>query len=298
MPCTLPEDEIEYNYLPRKWSYRKDILTPDEILQDYLTQADKYSQKAREVLDAELGISYGDLPRHKFDMYHKKGAPTKGAPIFVFLHGGYWWIKELGRENSAFGAVPLCDAGATVVSMGYELCPERPVAKQIEDIKDAVRVIIKLAKERESSGIWLCGHSAGAQLSAWALGEAFGGEEDRALIKGAIFCGGVFDLKPLTKIYTKDKLRMTEEEAEKVSPTYYPDEVAKFSAKRHLVFALSVTDPPEYKRQSQEFYDLLNERQMNTSWIDIPDTDHYNLVTNLGQPDYKLTKEIIKIIGL
>jgi len=45
-----------------------------------------------------------------------------GAPIFVYIHGGYW--QHLSLEMSSFMAKTFCQAGAVVVAVGYELAPK------------------------------------------------------------------------------------------------------------------------------------------------------------------------------
>lgn len=43
------------------------------------------------------------------------------APIFVFIHGGYW--QEGSKNVAAFAAPVLVRKGIKVITVGYDLCP-------------------------------------------------------------------------------------------------------------------------------------------------------------------------------
>lgn len=45
------------------------------------------------------------------------------APIFVFVHGGYWHL-DFDKTTSAFMVEPLYKAGLKVIVLDYDLCPK------------------------------------------------------------------------------------------------------------------------------------------------------------------------------
>ncbi|RUS74626.1 hypothetical protein EGW08_017606 [Elysia chlorotica] len=144
---TIPDQELDYHYSPSRWSHR---MGPDEVIADHIESFDRASKESLWTLQAELGVSYGESHKEKMDVFHKIGAEKRGAPIFVYFHGGYWQIKQIGRENSSFMAVPLCNAGATVVVVGYDHAPDVSMGTIILQVKRAMKLIITLAKERYS----------------------------------------------------------------------------------------------------------------------------------------------------
>ncbi|GFN94427.1 kynurenine formamidase, partial [Plakobranchus ocellatus] len=75
---------------------------------------------------------------------------------------------------------------------------------------------------------------------------------DSELIKGAVLVSGVFDVRPLTKTSTNDSLKLTEEEAWRLSPMSLVDDIAIQSRHRHIIIAVGEYDPPEFRRQSGE----------------------------------------------
>lgn len=293
---SIPDQELDYHYSPSRWSHR---LGPDEVIVDHIDSMERASKESKWTLETEADVSYGESEKEKIDVFHKIGAPKKGAPIFVYFHGGYWQIKEIGRENSSFMAVPLCNAGATVIVVGYDLAPDVSMDTTVLQVKRAMRLIIKLAKERESSGIYVSGHSAGGHLAALMLMVSFSDDAfDCELIKGAMLVSGVFDVRPLTKTTTNDPIKLTEEDAWRFSPMSLVDDIAQLSRHRHIVIAVGEYDPPEFRRQSGEMEKALRDRGIKTSYVDVPDTDHFNVIDKLRDGKYLLTKECIRLMGL
>ncbi|XP_059138908.1 kynurenine formamidase-like [Physella acuta] len=294
---SIPDQELEYHYSPSQWSHR---MSPNEVIADHLDAQAQGSKHSLWTLDCETEISYGDSERQKLDIFDKRNSSKKGAPIMVYFHGGYWQVKELGREVSSCLAVPLCNAGATVVVVGYDLTPDVTLDTIIQQIKKAIYYVIDLAKERESKGIYLSGHSAGGHLAAMMLMSSFSDFDpfDCELIKGAMLVSGVYDLRPLTKTSNNVALKLTEEDAWRLSPQNFVKEIAQQSQHRHIVLAVGEYDPPEFRRQSGEMEKMLRKFGVKTSYLDIPDTDHFSVVDKLNEPGYLLTKECIRLMGL
>ncbi|GFS08647.1 kynurenine formamidase [Elysia marginata] len=294
---SIPDQELDYHYSPSRWSHR---MSPAEVVADHIESSARGSKESKWTLETEADISYGESEKEKIDVFHKIGAQKRGAPIFVYFHGGYWQVKELSRQNSSFMAVPLCAAGATVIVVGYDLAPDVSMDTILMQVKRAMRLIIKLAKERESSGIYVSGHSAGAHLAAMMLMVSFSEEDafDSELIKGAMLVSGVFDVRPLTKTPTNDPLKLTEEEAWSFSPMGLVEDIAQLSRHRHIVIAVGEYDPPEFRRQSGEMEKVLRDRGIRTSYVDVPDTDHFSVIDKLRNGKYLLTKECIRLMGL
>lgn len=98
------------------------------------------------------------------DLYAPKG--VKGAPVFVFIHGGGWNKRdkdEVGSQPKLFNS-----AGTIVASINYRLAP---AIRHPENVKDVAAAIAWLHKNIGKFGgdptkIVLMGHSAGSHLAA------------------------------------------------------------------------------------------------------------------------------------
>ncbi|XP_041368286.1 kynurenine formamidase-like [Gigantopelta aegis] len=291
----IPPKELDYHYSPSRWSHR---MGSDEVIEAHINTVTQASREATWLLNCDGEISYGSGPLQKLDIFTAKNAQIKGVPIFVFIHGGYWHM--MGRAKSSFLAPPLAKAGSTVVIVGYDLAPAVTMDKIVSEIKQAIRFVLKLAKERQSSGVYLCGHSAGAHLAAVMLACEFSDDDafDSEIIKGAFLVSGVYDLRPLVQTTVNEPLKMTENDAWRLSPFSFVGEIAAQSRQRDILFAVAEYDSPEFRRQSAEMEKELRSRGVKTRFIDVPDTDHFDVIEKLKKEDYSLTKEMIRLMHL
>ena len=76
------------------------------------------SALAREQSDCAIDLPYGGGPNETLDVFR---TDRPDAPVFVFIHGGYW--RALDKRDQSFVAPALVDAGAMVVLPNYALCP-------------------------------------------------------------------------------------------------------------------------------------------------------------------------------
>ena len=138
-------------------------------------------------------LRYGPHSREVMDVFHARDA--RGC--LVFFHGGYW--RAFSKEDFAFLAEALVEAGITVAMPSYPLCPEA----SLKDIgESAVKAVVKLWRDAlspaEKAKLVICGHSAGGYLTA-AL---FANDWAAHGLPPTPFCGGlsisgVFELEPL-----------------------------------------------------------------------------------------------------
>ena len=68
--------------------------------------------------DAQLDVAYGPGADETLDIFP---AAQPGAPVLVFIHGGYW--RSLDKADHSFVAPAFNAAGAAVVVPNYALCP-------------------------------------------------------------------------------------------------------------------------------------------------------------------------------
>ena len=110
MAKALSTQEIEHinlQYLPR-------LTVPN--VEGYLEKSAERSARVRKKLGGEIDLSYGDSAGQKLDVFP---AAAKGAPVHVFIHGGYW--RSLDKHFYSHVAGPMVAAGATVVVPNYDL---------------------------------------------------------------------------------------------------------------------------------------------------------------------------------
>src|SRR4051794_15437107 len=102
--------EAEYNNRAR-------VPEHGEIFARWTRQAAAYRDQAQRAGRAELGLSYGTTARQTIDLF----APAQaGAPLALFIHGGYWRSLEPALFSQVAGG--LNERGVAVAAIGYDLC--------------------------------------------------------------------------------------------------------------------------------------------------------------------------------
>mgnify|MGYP003333383274 CR=1 FL=1 len=250
------------------------------------------SVAARAGLAARLDLPYGDAPSQRLDVF-----PTQAAlaPAIVFLHGGYW--RSLDKSDHSFLAPAWVASGAHVVVPNYSLCPAVGIADIALEMAQAVawvwREAPSLGIDRER--IALVGHSAGAHLAAMLLCCRWR-DVDPAMpaqpLRGALGISGLYDLEPLRRApFIADDLRLSEREAWRLSPAFYP------RPKRPLYAVAGGDESEEFLRQN-----LLIRAQWGPSAVPVCETlvghHHLNVLHDLADPQGRLHELSLRLAGL
>ncbi|XP_056405808.1 kynurenine formamidase isoform X2 [Hyla sarda] len=278
--------ELDHQYSPSHWSHRMD---KDAVIEAHVRETTEGTRKSRAVTRTALNIQYGDRDSEKMDLYLPEGEPTN-FPILVYIHGGYW--QFLSKEESGFMASPLVSHGIAVMVMDYDIAPKGDMDTILAQVRCSIAAVLRL--HPQNTGIYLCGHSAGAHLVAMALctdWKKYGVTPD---IKGAFLVSGVYDLLPIIHTYVNDALKMSREVALKNSPIQCVRQINTGACP--MVIVVAEHDSPEFHRQSQLYFQSLKECGLGVSYVQVDGTDHFDVIEKLAQEDYVLTQLILKMI--
>lgn len=149
--------------------------------------------------ERSAGLSYGDGPRRKLDVYRPLDARGQ-APVVVFFYGGNWDSGE--RGNYAFVGRALASRGIVTVVADYRLYPEVTYPDFLTDSAMAVAWIAKRAASYggDPKRLFVMGHSAGAYNAAMlALDSRWLGAQGMAPsdLRGWIGLAGPYDFLPI-----------------------------------------------------------------------------------------------------
>jgi len=229
-------------------------------------------------------IPYAPGERRAVDVY----PAGPGAPVLVFLHGGYWQWRD--RKDFAFLAGPWVDAGVTVVMAGYPLAP----GARMGEIVAACRLALVWTLTRiESHGgdperIWVAGHSAGGHLAAamlatdWrTMGFA------RAPVAGGLAISGLYDLEPIRLSYLNEAVRLTPEEAAACSPLRHPPAEAP-----PLLVTVGGDETAEFHRQQAALVAAWRGAGLAVEAIDLPGRNHFTALGALAEPEHALFRAL------
>ncbi|XP_051153953.1 kynurenine formamidase [Leptopilina boulardi] len=295
----MAQSENEKLYWPSCWSKRWDS---DKLLEHYFKKCEEIISKARSSISCELDIPYGTTERTKFDIYGTN--LPKDAPIFIFIHGGYW--MEFTKDLSGFPVSSLVSQGIKVIVCGYDLCPNVSLTEIVLEIKIFVEKILKDAHAFGTRKIWIAGHSAGAHLAASLLHDknwlnSMTEKGYRNLLKGLILIAGVYDLKPLLTTSMNDALKLTPQEVKLYSfaPIEQNDSLTESTIIQDLKVIVTVgeCDSPVFIKESIRYSQKLVEFVDNVEFLLLRNNiDHFDIVENLVHCDFQLTKLILQHI--
>ena len=208
-------------------------------------------------------LRYGAAERNRIDLF--EAAP--GAPLLVFIHGGYWQMRE--KETFAFLAAGPLAHGISVALPGYTLAPEKRL--------DGIVAEIRAALDFLDRPLYVSGWSAGGHLTAMVM--------DHPNVRGGLAISGIFDLEPMRLCYINEKLHLDEAEARRNSPLLLE------RTNRELLITYGTAELPELQRQSKEFAARFGHRL-----LPLEGHDHFSILEELASPGGSLTAAVRTLV--
>ncbi|MDM9561139.1 alpha/beta hydrolase [Bordetella petrii] len=287
----MPALYRQYDRAALDVQYNARATVPD--IQPILAQYTAQSRAARETLPCVADVAYGDHPDELLDIF--PAAPRAGAPVFVFIHGGYW--RLLSKDDSCNMAPAFTRAGAVVVTVNYSLAPAVTLDRIVDQNRRALAWVYRhIARHGgDPRRIHVCGSSAGGHLVGMLLAGGwharYGVPAD--VVAGAAPLSGLFDLRPLVHTHVNEWMRMSPADAERNSPALLPP-----GAACPLLASYGATETDEFKRQTDDYLQAWRARGLPARYVPMPDTNHYDIVLTLNDPASPLTRAIFAQMGL
>ena len=248
------------------------------------------SAAARRTLEARLGLRYGPTLDEYVDVFP---ASRRGAPVLVFLHGGYWRILS-ARDFSFVASGPVA-AGVTVAVVNYALCPTVTLDEIVRQTRAAIVWLWRHAREHngDPENIHVCGHSAGGQLTVMAALTEW--ERDyglpRNVVKSGIPISGLFDLEPLRHSFLQDDLRLDDGLVARNSPQFLVRPV-----RVPLLVTCGGDESAEFLRQSEDFLEAWTGAGNRGARLTQPGRNHFTAITGFADADSALCREVFRMM--
>jgi arylformamidase len=175
------------------------------------------AQQARSSLKSHLDIPFGPTLQETLDIFP---ADVPNAPVFVFIHGGYW--RAMSSKDFSGVALGLQPLGITTVVVNYALCPFVTIDEITRQCRAAVAWTLRNIAQYggDPSRVAVGGHSAGGHLSAMCLQTAW--DTDYGLprdpLKAALLISGLHELEPLRYSYLQPMIQLDEGIIRRLSP--------------------------------------------------------------------------------
>ena len=237
----------------------------------------------RQGTDAFRSLRYGASPNNAIDFV--RAETTAAAPLFVFIHGGYW--RALDRSIFTFLARPWLARGVHVALPGYDLAPALRVRDIAAQVEAATACLLARAGPLgiDPDRIVVGGHSAGAQLGALLL--------DRLPRGAAGFIGvsGIYDLQPLRATSINADVRLDAGEARELSPRWrVPDPRPRY------LCAVGAAETDGFRSQSHDYAAALRRQGCRAESIEVPGRTHFDVLDELADPESELFRKSLDLL--
>ncbi len=250
-----------------------------------------WSAEATRSQPRELDLRYGGGPNEHLDIFR---APQAGAPVLVFLHGGYW--RGLDKREHAFVAPAFTRQGTCVVIPNYALCPAvtlpQIVLQMVQALAWTWRNIAKYGGDPQR--IAVAGHSAGGHLAAMMLAcdwQAHASDLPPVLVRRALSISGLFDLEPIMHTpFLQPDLRLTQQQVRMASPALLPA-----PAQGTLATVCGGAESEEFVRQNRLIRAAWGERAVPVC-EELPGFNHFSVLEALVEPGHRLQQIALQLL--
>ncbi len=271
---------------PDEISSHLDLVRSYSDLAPYLEFLKVQSEKTVEALKPIVNIRVGARDEERVDVFP---ARQPGAPIVIFIHGG-WWHKNT-RKLWNYAANGFWHHGYTVVVADYALCPKVRIPDQTQACRAAVAWAYEHAVEvnGDPDQIFLVGHSAGGHLAAMMALTDWREEGLPAnVLKGVAPMSGIYDMHAIKACYIQTYVQLTVEAVISQSPLFQIPEKAP-----PMQIMVGDEESQEFHRQASLFVDACRKKGLRTEYAVFPEEDHSTYVFDLCDPQSKTVKSIV-----
>ncbi|MEU8801755.1 alpha/beta hydrolase [Spirillospora sp. NPDC048819] len=275
----LSDEELDVAYNVRR-------KAGEELFARHIARYRAESERAVDGLPGHPGIVYDETSGERLDVW---GTGEGLRPVFVFLHGGYW--MALSRDVSSFMARGLHEQGVATVVPDYTLAPEASLEEIVRQVRASIAWVHRHGREHglDPERIVVGGSSAGGHLTGMTMvggwQEPLGLPED--VVKAAMPISGLFDIRPITRVYVNEAVRLDLERAAALSPALLPA-----AYRCPAVFVVAENDGDGFLEQSRLFQPAWDAGEL----MIVPGRDHFDVVLDLADPESRVGAALLGLI--
>ncbi len=278
-------DELEFQYNPRATEPNHEAIAAAGQ-----ARSAAYRNAAE---NASLDVAYGVHALETMDIF--RPANADGAPVHVYIHGGYW--RSRYKEDFSYVAEPLVDAGAVVCVVNYALCPDVTLDEIVRQMRACCTFLWRNPEVHggDVNRIHASGHSAGGHLTAMLMATDWPGYEaglPKDLLKSGVLISGIYDLAPIMDVSVQAEVQLTPERADRNSPAFMTP-----ATDAPMAITVGGDESDEFRRQSKALADAWASHAP-VEFFELADLNHFTVLSETADANNRLTTVRLKLMGL
>jgi arylformamidase len=252
------------------------------------------SARARAALGEPLRLAYGPSEIEGLDVYRTREA---NAPVNVFIHGGAW--RNGRAADFAYLAEVFVHAGAHSVILDFTNIDAAGgnLMTMAQQVRSAVAFVYRNAVSfgGDPDRLYVSGHSSGGHLAGTVVAADW--RKDFGLpghvLKGALLCSGMYDLKPVRLSARSKYVKFTDEAEQELSALRHLDRIAC-----PLLVGYGTCETPEFQRQARDFAAALTAAGKPVQLMVGQAYNHFEMLETLASPYGLLGRAVLAQMGI
>ena len=270
-----PENWATMNRAQRDAAYNNNAAVPEGngIIDRFNADSVPIRKRAAKTID----LAYGPKPRNRIDLFPGDSA---GAPCLVFIHGGYWQSRS--RESFACLMDGIRATGMAAALPSYTLAPDANLREILDEIIAALEWLTREGGKHGVAGpLIVSGWSAGGHLAARVLGHD--------AVRAGLAISGIFELGPLRDTYVDEKLKLTDEQVESLSPLRGP------AIEKPLALAYGTAELSTFVENARTFHAYRSALHLPGALIPVPKANHFTVLEALRSKDGPIAQAAVDL---
>jgi arylformamidase len=269
---------LDYDQLELDASYDQVYYEP--LIERVRQRFTSNSEAMRARIGAPQRATYGPTEIEKLDIYKTN---RTNAPIFVFIHGGDWFMYSANQFG--YPAEMFVNAGAHYVALDF--ASVKDVGGNLNVMASQVRRGIAWVYRNAASfggdpdQIYIGGHSSGGHLCGVALVTDWQSEFGLppTIVKGGLCMSGMYEMTPVRLSWRRTYVNFTDAMADAMSSQRHLD---KLNAP--IIVTYGSFETPDFQRQSRDFAAAVQAAGKPAQLIEAPNYHHLEMAESLGNP--------------
>jgi len=274
----LPQGFTSTQAIDEAYNPRLRAENLEAALQHYAHQ----SERARQTLPYTAAVPYGPTLAETLDIV---SARKPGAPVFFYIHGGYWRANA-ARDFTHMALGPHARDFVTVL-VDYALCPTVSLDEIVRQVRAAAAWVMRHIADYggDPRRIVIGGHSAGGHLGAMLLNtpwrDQYGLPDDP--FAGAVLVSGLYDIAPLRYSYLQPLIQLDEGIVQRNSPLHLVRRCCT-----PMLLSWGGLEQSSFEQQSAGMHKAWLAAGNASDLLAQPSADHFTAITGFEDPDSPL----------